>query len=197
MEILGGKCGRKEEGRERKKNVKPRRRTRSTIVSSDLIARDPRVSSRFNFSEKKRIHPVLSPRWPSDYAIGREPRLRREGRGAGARSFSDSIRDGDPGSLTLLIGEPSPRLVNRRALDRGSNDVATAPSFANRHFSFYASPREKEIDTDAPPRSNRGDLSFRFVLIAVSPISSRHYFRNCRDEEESRSRFRLPRKVYN
>lgn len=55
---LEGNVEEKKKGeRERKKNVKPRRRTRSMIVSSDLIARDPRVSSRFNFSEKKTHSP--------------------------------------------------------------------------------------------------------------------------------------------
>lgn len=85
---------------EREKGKKKYVERRTMIVSSDLIARDPRVSSRFNFSEKKRIHPVLSPRWPSDYAIGRERAAfttggeGREGEESGsARSFSDSIRD--------------------------------------------------------------------------------------------------------
>lgn len=185
---------------EKKKGEKERKmlNAKEDAVDDCIVGFNRTRSTRF-FSFQFLGKKTHSPRSFAALAFGLcdRPRLRREGRGAGARSFSDSIRDGDPGSLTLLIGEPSPRLVNRRALDRGSNDVATAPSFANRHFSFYAPPREKEIDTDAPPRSNRGDLSFRFVLIAVSPISSRHYFRNCRDEEESRSRFRLPRKVYN
>lgn len=72
------------------------------IVSSDLIARDPRVSSRFNFSEKK----THSPRSFAALAFGlcdrqRESRVHdgrggegREGEESGsARSFSDSIRD--------------------------------------------------------------------------------------------------------
>lgn len=129
------------------------------IVSSDLIARDPRVSSRFNFSEKK----THSPRSFAALAFGlcdrqRESRV-HDGRGGEGRGgereralvLGFDSRRGDPGSLTLLIGEPSPRLVNRRALDRALERCRNRrPSFANRHFSFYAPPREKEIDTDAP-----------------------------------------------
>lgn len=61
------------------------------IVSSDLIARDPRVSSRFNFSEKKNAFtPFLSPRWPSDYAI--ESRVHGDGSGSALVLGFDSRR---------------------------------------------------------------------------------------------------------
>lgn len=48
-------CIRKNPWRRRKEGKKEGRRT--MIVSSDLIARDPRVSSRFNFSEKRTHSP--------------------------------------------------------------------------------------------------------------------------------------------
>ena len=119
---------------EREKGKKKYVERRTMIVSSDLIARDPRVSSRFNFSEKK----THSPRSFAALAFGlcdrqRESRV-HDGKGGEGRGgereralvLGFDSRRGDPGSLTLLIGEPSPRLVNRRALDRGSNDVAIA-----------------------------------------------------------------------
>lgn len=85
---------------EREKGKKKYVERRTMIVSSDLIARDPRVSSRFNFSEKK----THSPRSFAALAFGlcdrqRESRVTtggegREGEESGsARSFSDSIRD--------------------------------------------------------------------------------------------------------
>lgn len=87
---------------EREKGKKKYVERRTMIVSSDLIARDPRVSSRFNFSEKK----THSPRSFAALAFGlcdrqRESRVHdgrggegREGEESGsARSFSDSIRD--------------------------------------------------------------------------------------------------------
>lgn len=54
------------------------------MIVSSHFNRALQSSSRFNFSGKKRIHPVLSPRWPSDYAMrggGREePRIYTRGR---------------------------------------------------------------------------------------------------------------------
>lgn len=128
------------------------------IVSSDLIARDPRVSSRFNFSEKK----THSPRSFAALAFGlcdrqREPRSRREGRGgkgrrAGARARSRIRFETRRPWLTDpfnrgTFASPGKQTSSGQRLERCRN---RRPSFANRHFSFYAPPREKEIDTDAP-----------------------------------------------
>lgn len=129
------------------------------IVSSDLIARDPRVSSRFNFSEKKNAFTPFFRR------VGlrimrqaeREPRSRREGRGgkgrrAGARARSRIRFETRRPWLTDpfnrgTFASPGKQTSSGQRLERCRN---RRPSFANRHFSFYAPPREKEIDTDAP-----------------------------------------------
>lgn len=116
------------------------------MIVSSHFNRALQSSSRFNFSGKKRIHPVLSPRWPSDYAM----RGAGGGGGGGSRVFirgdesgTASIRDGDPGSLTLFNrGKPSPgkqrRVWRRQTLE--SARVATAiPA-----FSFYAEKRERK-----------------------------------------------------
>lgn len=161
------------------------------IVSSDLIARDPRVSSRFNFSEKK----THSPRSFAALAFGlcdrqRESRV-HDGRGGEGRGgereralvLGFDSRRGDPGSLTLLIGEPSPRLVNRRALDRGSNDVAIA-GHPSPLFLLRSSSRKRNRHRRADPRTDRaGDLSFPFVSFIIS-LSLKYRFA-IRDEEKS------------
>lgn len=127
------------------------------IVSSDLIARDPRVSSRFNFSEKK----THSPRSFAALAFGlcdrqRESRVHDgrggEGRRAGARARSRIRFETRRPWLTDpfnrgTFASPDKQTSSGQRLERCRN---RRPSFANRHFSFYAPPREKEIDTDAP-----------------------------------------------
>lgn len=99
-------------------------------------------SSRFNISRKKRIHPVLSPRWPSDYAIRRRE---EEGEEPAAylrdESGAASIRDGDPGSLTLF-NRGNLRPVNRGG--SGGDRLACRNRDSRlRRFSFYAE-RERE-----------------------------------------------------
>lgn len=92
------------------------------IVSSDLIARDPRVSSRFNFSEKRTHSPRFFRR--AGLRIMRQ-RAAFTATGAGARSFSDSIRDGDPGSLTLFnrgtFASPGKQTSSGKRLERCRN----------------------------------------------------------------------------
>lgn len=162
------------------------------IVSSDLIARDPRVSSRFNFSEKK----THSPRSFAALAFGlcdrqRESRV-HDGRGGEGRGgereralvLGFDSRRGDPGSLTLLIGEPSPRLVNRRALDRGSMSQSPAILRQPPLFLLRSSSRKRNRHRRADPRTDRaGDLSFPFVSFIIS-LSLKYRFA-IRDEEKS------------
>lgn len=128
------------------------------IVSSDLIARDPRVSSRFNFSEKK----THSPRSFAALAFGlcdrqRESRVHdgRGGEGRGGERERALVLGFDSRRRPWLtdpfnrgtFASPGKQTSSGQRLERCRN---RRPSFANRHFSFYAPPREKEIDTDAP-----------------------------------------------
>lgn len=163
------------------------------IVSSDLIARDPRVSSRFNFSEKK----THSPRSFAALAFGlcdrqRESRV-HDGRGGEGR--------GGERERALVLGFDSRRRpwltdpFNRGTFaspgkqtssGQSARTMSQSPAILRQPplFLLRSSSRKRNRHRRADPRTDRaGDLSFPFVSFIIS-LSLKYRFA-IRDEEKS------------